>query len=260
MSAESLNYDDIAPVYHQRYAGNRLEGVADALASLVSRLNAKQILEVGCGTGRWLAELHPLVCQVIGLDLSPGMLWQAQQIHGPLPLTCGRATQLPFPNTAFDLVLCVNAIHHFGAPRLFISEARRVLRPGGALAVINMDPHRGRDRWYIYDYFDGTLEADLRRFPSGGAILDWMIAESFEHAEWQVADHIIGSEIGRGVLASHFLEKYGTSQLALLTDDAYAAGLKRIEATLAEAEARGEAIIFPTDVSLTMVTGLLSRA
>ena len=260
MSAESLSYDGIAPVYHQRYAGNRLEGVADALASLVSRLNAKQILEVGCGTGRWLVELQPLVRRTYGLDLSTGMLRQAQQIHGPLALACGRATQLPFPRAAFDLVLCVNAIHHFGTPHIFVAEARRVLRPGGALAVINMDPHRGRDRWYVYNYFEGTREADLRRFPSAGTILDWMAAEGFERAEWQTAEHIVGESSGREVLDSHFLQKNGTSQLALLTDEAYAAGLQRIESALAEAETRGETITFATDVSLTMMTGFLPEA
>lgn len=258
MPPRAVNYDDIASIYHQRYTtGSKLDGVARALTSLGRRLAARQILEVGCGTGRWLAELQPHVRRAYGLDLSAGMLRQARQIHGPLALACGRATRLPFPRAAFDLVLCVNAIHHFGEPRAFIAEARRALRPGGALAVINMDPHQNRDRWYIYDYFDGTREADLRRFPSAGMLVDWMAAEGFERAEWQIAERIVGESTGRTVLNSHFLQKNGTSQLALLTDEAYAAGLKRIESALAEA--RGETITFTTDVSLVMVTGFLPK-
>jgi hypothetical protein len=35
----------------------------------------------------------------------------------------------------------------------FLDEARRVLRSGGRLMTIGLDPHLGIDRWYIYDYF-----------------------------------------------------------------------------------------------------------
>src|SRR5437660_25768 len=83
---------------------------------------------------------------------------------------------LLLPDAGFDLIFCVNAFHHFPQPRVFICEARRLLRPGGALAITGMDPHAGRDRWYLYDYFVGTQDTDLRRFSSSGTILDWMVA------------------------------------------------------------------------------------
>jgi len=155
----------------------------------------------------------------------------------------------------FDLVFCVNAFHHFDPPRVFVSEARRLLRPGGALAIIGMDPHRGRDRWYLYDYFAGTYATDLDRFPSGGTVLDWMVAAGFARVEWCLAEHIVHQHVGRAVLRDPILQKHGTSQLALLTDEAYAAGLGRIETALAEAEAAGKTLVFPVDISLTMVTG-----
>ena len=133
--------------------------LAIALQSLARELDAKRILEVGCGTGHWLSILQS-TAQVYGLDLSLGMLRQAstQKLRR---LACGQAIQLPFPDQAFDLVFCVNAIHHFGQPRVFISEARRLLRPGGALAVVGLDPHGDRDSWYVYHYFEGTYETDL---------------------------------------------------------------------------------------------------
>ncbi len=52
MAAVRVNYDQIASTYHQRYAVNRLEGVAAALKSLVQQVHAERVLEVGCGTGR----------------------------------------------------------------------------------------------------------------------------------------------------------------------------------------------------------------
>jgi ubiquinone/menaquinone biosynthesis C-methylase UbiE len=249
-----VNYDQIAPHYHARYAvGSRLPGIAAALHAIVQRIGAQAVLEVGCGTGRWLDELRPVVRNITGLDLSRGMLAQAQQSH--TQLVCGRATQLPFPPAAFDLIFCVNALHHFGQPDVFITQARQRLRPGGALAIANMDPHRGTERWYLYDYFAGTLETDLRRFPPSGALLDWMAQAGFESVEWRVVEKIKHELAGREVFADHFLQKHGTSQLTLLSDEAYAEGRRSIERAVAQAEARGETITFDVDLSLVMITG-----
>jgi SAM-dependent methyltransferase len=183
------------------------------------------------------------------------MLRRAQQQKGTFFLTCGEASQPPFPDAVFDFVFCVNALHHFTQPRMFIAEARRLLRPAGALAIIGMDPHRGRDRWYIYDYFAGTYAADLRRFPSGGTVVDWLLAVGFAQVDWRVAEHIMHQHVGREVLADPILQKHGTSQLALLTDEAYALGRDRLETALRETEAAGKTPTFPVDIALTIVTG-----
>jgi SAM-dependent methyltransferase len=255
MAHTHVNYDQLAPTYDQRYTVGRFEGIATALRSLAQDVSAARILEVGCGTGRWLAELLPVAREIYGIDLSPGMLQQARQRLESLTLICGHASYLPFPASVFDLIFCVNAFHHFPQPRDFISEARRLLRPGGALAIIGMDPHAGRDRWYLYDYFVGTDETDLRRFPSGGAVLDWMIAAGFARVDWRVVEHIRGQHVGRAVLEDPILQKHGTSQLALLTDEAYTTGMSRIRTALDEADATGKTLEFPVDLSLTMVAG-----
>jgi ubiquinone/menaquinone biosynthesis C-methylase UbiE len=247
-----LNYNPLAPTYHQRYEVNPLPGVAAALQELAQ--NAAQILEVGCGTGHWLSLLSPRSGRVLGLDYSPGMLRQAQARDPSLGLVNGEAGQLPFPAGAFDLVFCVNALHHFPHKQVFLAEARRLLRRAGRLAIVNMDPHTGRDRWYLYDYFEGTREADLRRFPSSGTLVDWLIAAGFEHAHWRVAQHIQHTHLGRAVLDDHFLQKHGTSQLALLSEAVYEAGWARLKADLDRAEAAGATLSFESDLSLVMVT------
>jgi hypothetical protein len=57
------------------------------------------------------------------------------------------------------------------------------------------------------------------------------------------------------VLDDPFLQKNATSQLALLTEAAYAASIQGIEAALQEAEARGNELIFATDLRLDMIVG-----
>ncbi|MDY6875694.1 MAG: methyltransferase domain-containing protein [Chloroflexota bacterium] len=250
-----VNYDRLASSYDRRFAASRQEGIVAALLALAQDLDTERILEVGCGTGRWLADLWPVTHRLYGLDPSTGMLQQARKRKKQFYLIRGRAGQLPFPDTAFDLIYCVNAIHHFDRPRAFVSEARRLLRPGGVLAVIGTDPHSRRDDWYIYHYFEGTLETDLSRFPSWGTILDWMVAAGFEGVEWRLVERIQDNKVGREVLDDPFLQRGTASQIALLTDEACAAGLRRIETALAEAEATGETLVFPVDLSFGILIG-----
>jgi len=257
MTERHVNYDKIAPSYDQRYAVHTYGGIQTALLALVQKTSSKHILEVGCGTGHWLAQLQPVARGVCGLDLSLAMLQQAHQRKEDIPVICGDASALPFADAIFDLIFCVNAFHHFAHPRRFIAEAQRVLRAGGALAIIGMDPHLGRDQWFIYDYFEGTHEADLSRFPSGGTILEWMITASFNRVEWQVAERIVQPQTSRNMLNHPILQKSGTSQLALLTDEAYAKGMALIEAKLGQAEEEGENLVFPVDISLTIITGYI---
>lgn len=253
--AKCVDYDRVAPTYDQRFAADSQEPIAAALLALARDLGAERILEVGCGTGRWLADLEPVTGQLYGLDLSTGMLRQARKRNGRLHWVRGRAGQLAFPGAAFDLIYCVNAIHHFDRPRAFVAESRRSLRPGGKLAIVGMDPRQQRDRWYVYRYFEGVWETDLRRFPSWGTILDWMVAEGFEAVTCREVQRIVGHKIGQKLLDDPFLRKDACSQLTLLSEQAYAAGLRRIETALAQAEAAGQVLVFPVDLSLALLTG-----
>ena len=140
MPTKHVNYNPISASYDQRYEATPHSGTADLLSTLVRERGPQQILDVGCGTGRWMAELKAVMSSVVGLDLSMGMLKQARKREKRFRLACGRAEHLPFSNTMFDLVLCANALHHFDEPQAFVAEAHRLLRPGGALAVVGMSP------------------------------------------------------------------------------------------------------------------------
>lgn len=257
-SGRRVNYDQIASTYDRRFEVGGMRATAAALLALADDLRARRILEVGCGTGRWLADLRPATDQLYGLDLSTGMLSRARERDEQLRLVRGRAGQLPFPTAVFDLVYCVNAIHHFDEPRAFVFEARRLLRPRGTLAVVGMDPHGCREHWYLYKYFRGTYETDLARFPSWGTVLDWAAAAGFEQVSWRVVEHIDDPKVGWAVLEDRFLRKDATSQLTLLTDEAYAEGLRRIRTALEAADATGKQLIFPSDILIGMVVGRVS--
>lgn len=183
------------------------------------------------------------------------MLNQARRRGAELTLVRGRAAGLPFPESSFDLVICVNAIHHFTGKDEFIAQSRRLLRPGGAIAVIGFDPRQHRDKWYIYDCFDGTYATDLARFPSWETVLDWMVAAGFRRVESRPAEHIVDHKHGDAVLDDPFLQKHACSQLALLSEKEYAAGLERISAVLAASKTAKDAITFPCEIHSRILLG-----
>jgi len=249
---KTVNYDKVADGYDKRYKeAYKQNGIASKLLDLIHTVKARRVLEVGCGTGHWLGLLQEYI-HAIGIDLSHGMLQKAAMSNVACLLVRGEANCLPFAAQTFDVVFCVNAIHHFRSQSEFVVEAHRLLKPDGVLAVIGMNPHTGKDRWFIYDYFQGTYDADLCRYPSTRTISDWMKSVGFEQITEQVAERLHYDKCTKNVLP---LSKDFTSQLSLLTDVEYAKGIGRIKAAISKAKEAEEDIFFPVDISLTMVKG-----
>jgi ubiquinone/menaquinone biosynthesis C-methylase UbiE len=254
MKRSSPDYDRIAAVYDSRYAHNALDNVAAALSRLARRVPAPRILEAGCGTGRWIESLRPLCSLIVGADASTGMLRRAKARLGDAGLVCAVANRLPFRGTQFDLIYCVNALHHFEDQRGFVHDAVALLKPGGAFALIGIDPRTQCSR-YLYEYFEGTLEMDLARYPSFDQQMGWMAEVALAGVELQVVDRYAASYPGSAVLDDPFLEKDSNSMLALLSDEAYSSGLRRIRAAIEQAESVGEPILFRSEIAFGMVVG-----
>lgn len=255
MTTPKLNYDQIATQYNQRYPASQTWERGQALLDLAKQVKAKAILEVGSGTGFWLNLLNKTDTGLFGLDYSMGMIQQAKGQPAPLHLSRGLGTQLPYRSSTFDLLYCVDAIHHFGDHRAFITEAYRLLKPGGALAIIGHDPHEGESNWYIYDYFDTVYDTDLRRYPAGTSLLQWMEQEGFQNISSQTAENIRNIHVGDAVLKDPFLKHNATSQLALLDETTYQTGMDRIHQALVNAKEKNERIVFRSEINVKMFLG-----
>ena len=254
-----VDYDQIAGKYNQRYQENRLEKIENTLVQLARQCNAQTILEAGCGTGRWLEGLASRLqaAQFIGLDFSQGMLAQARERPFPISFVQAKASQPPLKTACFDLIFCVNALHHFFDPAEFIWQTRRLLHPEGKLAIIGQVPEDRRNRWYVYDYFEGLYEIDLARFPTWGNVTDWMVSAGFEAIEWQPLHWIIDDKQGWAVLDDPFLQKHAVSQLAMLSEAEYNAGIAKIQEALQRADAQNNSLTFPTRLRLDLLVGTL---
>jgi SAM-dependent methyltransferase len=224
------NYAHIAANYDRRYADEDYSGIERALMMFVGDRHA--VVEVGCGTGHWLDRLRSRNVTGWGADLSAEMLKRARAKIGPARLVQSRAEALPFPTGRFDRVFCINAHHHFTDKQQAFREARRILRPGGAVMTIALDPHTGTDRWWVYDYFDGTLEIDRQRYPSCHQIRGWMREAGFTDTLTREVQHMPEDISALAALQSGIVSPDYTSQLAVLTNDEFSAGLRRIQTDL----------------------------
>lgn len=228
-----VNYDVVAPQFDRRYQEHDYRGVTDALLSFVAGAEAPRplVLDAGCGTGHWLRLLAEATsCRAIGLDLSAGMLAVARESLTTARVVRATADALPIAPHSLDGIVCINAVHHFPAPQAFVTEAKRVLRPGGRLLVIGLDPHAGIDTWWLYDAFPQAFAADRRRYPSGRLLRSWMTAAGFEEVRSDVVQQWTGSMTGSELLRRGLLERSVTSQLMVIGDDAYEVGVRLVTA------------------------------
>ena len=125
------NFDYIAPVWDACRAGADT-GPLDAIAASVAR-EPRRILDLGTGTGfaaRHLAEGFP-GAEIVGADLSPGMLEEARRLTSSPRIRYEQAdaAKLPFGEGEFDLVVLVNMIP-------FARELARVTAQDGVVGIV----------------------------------------------------------------------------------------------------------------------------
>ncbi|RJP70100.1 MAG: class I SAM-dependent methyltransferase [Ignavibacteriales bacterium] len=223
------DYNKIASTYNQRYEINNLDGIDKALNKLVKKYKPNNLLEAGCGTGRWLSELSDKNVFCIGLDRSVNMMNQTRGNNSAVQFVNGDAVRVPIKNSTFDFVYCVNAIHHFGSTLAFISEVKRILTKDGILAIIGFDPNEEENDWYVYNYFESTLDKDLARYPSWEQLIELSTQLGFSKLDFTFAESIYRTYKGSDVFNDPFLLKHNTSQLASLSEQEYSLGIENIK-------------------------------
>jgi SAM-dependent methyltransferase len=225
-----VNYDALAADYASRYARNDYSGVSDALREFLTTeaAAAPSTLEVGCGTGHWLHFLGECGVVAVGVDPSAKMLAIARTAAAASPLVRAVAEAIPFQAESFDRLFCVNALHHVIDKVAFTREAKRILRRGGALLTIGLDPHTEPDRWWIYDYFPEALRADRERYLSTRAIREMLTAAGFASCETRAVQRLPRTLTFDEAERGGFLARTSTSQLMVISEESYQAGLARI--------------------------------
>jgi ubiquinone/menaquinone biosynthesis C-methylase UbiE len=116
-----------------------------------------RVLDVGCGTGRHLLELSRYPGHFVGLDMARddlkvfgnylGVTKQQGGVQATIDMVQGDGERLPFPDGAFDHVICTETLEHVPDDGAIVSELMRVLRPGGILVISVPDEYSERLLW-----------------------------------------------------------------------------------------------------------------
>ena len=104
-----------------------------ALVQRYVSLEGVSILDAGCGLGLYVKRFAELGAQAHGVDIDPAKVRQAGET---LPrIKQGSAEALPYPNAIFDVVFSNEVLEHVRGDAVAVSEACRVLKPGGHLVI-----------------------------------------------------------------------------------------------------------------------------
>jgi ubiquinone/menaquinone biosynthesis C-methylase UbiE len=149
----AMGRDWLLPLYDPF---TRLVGAPAAHRLLIEQADLRpghRVLEIGCGTGNLLLmtkRRHPEVAAT-GLDPDPRGLARAgrkaRRARLPVRLDRGFASELPYPDGAFDRVFSALMFHHLpvGDRPAALREARRVLAPGGSLHLLDFSRPDGSE-------------------------------------------------------------------------------------------------------------------
>jgi SAM-dependent methyltransferase len=194
-------------------------------------LRGRRVLEVGCGTGRLTAALAGREqSRVWAVDSSPEMLAVARERVGPrVGVRRADAETLPFRAGWFERVVMRLVIHLLDRPRA-LAEARRVLSPGGRLAIATFDPSHF-DAFWLNSLFPSFEAIDRARFPTPETLRAELGQAGFVGVEATPLRQ--RATIDRGNALEKIRGRH-ISTFDLIGEDEYRTGLERAERELPE--------------------------
>ncbi len=134
------------------------------LGRLLPPVEGRDVLDLGCGTGRWLEKLAAgSPRSLTGLDASPEMLAHAER------KLAGRATLLradcdppPMARRSADLILCSFVLSYLRDLALFIERIRRIARRDSDIFVTDLHPETQAKFGWRRGFRDGTMQVDIQ--------------------------------------------------------------------------------------------------
>jgi demethylmenaquinone methyltransferase/2-methoxy-6-polyprenyl-1,4-benzoquinol methylase len=215
LSAEGVRsmFDRIAPVYDVMNRAMTV-GLDQRWRRLTARAVVRQgdeVLDACCGTGDLAIAARAAGGTVTGLDFSEPMLERARRKEPAIEWVRGDLLELPFADASFDAATVGFGVRNVADLERGLAELRRVLRPGGRLAILEITRPRGLLQPFYRLWFDVLiplagrilpggkaytyLPASVRRFPGPEALVALLEAHGFGEVSFR--------RLGGGIVALH---------------------------------------------------------
>jgi demethylmenaquinone methyltransferase/2-methoxy-6-polyprenyl-1,4-benzoquinol methylase len=197
-------FDRIAPIYdtmnHAMTAGLDRRWRRETARAAVSP--GDRVLDACCGTGDLAVASLREGGRVTGIDFSERMLERANAKSDAIEWVQGDALALPLDDGSFDAATVGFGVRNLDDLERGLAELRRVLRPGGRLAILEITQPRGLLRPFYKLWFDGLvplagkllpggsaytyLPASVRRFPAAKEFAQMIQASGFEQVRYRL--------------------------------------------------------------------------
>ncbi len=197
-------FDRIAPVYDvmNRVMTAGLDQAWRRLAVDAVVTRGDRVLDACCGTGDLAIAAERAGGVVTGLDFSSRMLEGARRKSAAVTWVEGDMLALPFDDGSFEAATVGFGVRNVADLDAGLRELRRVLRPGGRLAILEITRPRGLLRPFFRLWFDvfvpvvgkalpggsaySYLPASVRRFPSAEGLAEAMCGAGFEDVRFRL--------------------------------------------------------------------------
>ncbi|HUK17177.1 MAG TPA: metalloregulator ArsR/SmtB family transcription factor [Bryobacteraceae bacterium] len=196
-------FDELAGKFGRQYVpGRSWKGIAEALLKLMPPM---VIADLGAGEGTISQLMAQRAKRVIAIDNSEKMVEFGAELArkhgiGNLEYRLGDLEDVPIRSGTVDLAFLSQALHHARHPERALQEAWRILKPGGKIAVLDLNRHHFEEAREMYaDLWLGFSELELERLIKAAGFASVETAVVYKETEAPYFETLLATGEKKGV-------------------------------------------------------------